>query len=67
VKIENRQQVLAIATIALVALWLLDRVVISSATASWKARSAKIADLQKRITDGKALLRRAPAIRNRWE
>ena len=66
-KIENRQQVLAIATVALLALLLLDRVVLSPLTASWKARSTKIAELQKRITDGKALLRRAPTIRSRWD
>src|SRR5689334_4506202 len=67
VKIENRQQVLLIAAIAVVGLLLLDRVVLRPLSASWKARSTQIAELQKRISDGKATLGRANSIRDRWE
>jgi Tfp pilus assembly protein PilO len=67
VKIENRQQVLAIAAIALISLFLLDRVLLRPLTASWKARSEHIVKLEKDITDGQAKLKRAAAIRNRWD
>lgn len=66
-KIENRQQVLAIAAIALISLFLLDRVALRPLTASWKARSTKIADLEKRIKDGRSTVRRSEAIRERWD
>jgi hypothetical protein len=67
VKIENRQQVLAIAAFALIGFFLVDRVLLRPLTASWKARSERITRLQKDITDGQAKLKRAAAIRNRWE
>jgi hypothetical protein len=67
VKIENRQQVLVIAAIAIVGLFLLDRLVVSPLAASWKARSEKITDLQKRIVDGKAAMRRSSNVRARWD
>jgi hypothetical protein len=67
VKIENRQQALIIAAIVVVGLLLLDRVVARPLSASWKARSLKIAELQKRISDGNATVRRANNIRDRWE
>lgn len=66
-KIENRQQVLAIAAIALVSLFLLDRVLVRPLTAGWKARSERIAKLEKQIIDGQGKLKRAAATRNRWE
>jgi len=67
VKIENRQQVLLFAAIAVVGLLLLDRVLLRPVTAGWKARSLQIVELQKRITDGKATVGRANNIRDRWE
>lgn len=66
-KIENRQQVLGIAAIAIVALFLLDRVVARPLTASWKARSGRIATLEKQIIEGNATLKRATIIRSRWD
>ncbi len=66
-KIENRQQVLAVAAIAIVALFLLDRLVARPLTASWKARSERIAKLQKQINEGNAALKRATFTRSRWE
>jgi hypothetical protein len=66
VKIENRQQVLAVAAIALISLFVLDRIVLRPLTAGWKARSERIAKLQKQILDGQATLKRANLIRARW-
>lgn len=65
-KIENRQQILGVVAIAIVSLFVLDRVVVRSLTASWKARSERIAKLQKQINDGNATLKRANSIRDRW-
>ena len=65
-KIENRHQMLGIAAIAIVALFLIDRVVARPLTATWKARSERITNLQKQIIDGNATLKRATIIRSRW-
>jgi len=67
VKIENRQHVLAVAAIALVSLFLLDRVLVRPLTAGWKARSDRILKLQKDIVEGEAKLKRASATRRRWD
>jgi hypothetical protein len=66
VKIENRQHVLAALAIAVVGLLLLDKLVITPLIAGWKERSLRIADLQKSITQGSALLARGETIRERW-
>lgn len=66
-KIENRQQVLAVAAIAIISLFLLDRLLLRPLTAGWKARSEKIVRLQKQIIDGQATLKRAASIRGRWD
>lgn len=66
-KIENRQQLLAVGAIALISLFLLDRLVARPLTAGWKTRSEKITRLQKQIIDGQATLKRAAAIRSRWD
>lgn len=66
-KIENRQRALVIAAVAIVALFFMDRVVLGPLTKSWKARSERIALLQKQITDGNAALKRATVVRERWE
>lgn len=66
-KIENRQQLLGIAAIVIVGLFALDRVVIGPLTKSWKARSQRIATLQKQISDGNATLKRAALIQGRWD
>lgn len=66
-KIENRQQVLAVVAIAVVSLLLLDRLVIDPLTKSWKARADNINDLQANITKGKSLIARGNRDRARWE
>jgi len=66
-KIENRQQVLAAVAITVVALLLLDRIVFTPMTKSWKERSEQIASLQKDITQGRALIDRAAQTRAHWD
>lgn len=65
-KIENRQQILAAGAIAIVALFMLDRVVITPITEGWKDRSRDIAELEKQIRDGKGAISRENAVRRRW-
>jgi len=67
INIKNRQQVLAIVAIVAVALLAGDRFVVSPLTRSWKARSERIADLNKSINQGSLLLTREQTIRERWE
>jgi hypothetical protein len=64
--IHNRQQILAIAAAAIVGFFILDKLVITPLSKSWKERSTMIADLRKSITQGKATLEREPITRRRW-
>ncbi len=65
-KIDNRQQILAIGAIGIVGIFLLDRVVVTPLTEGWKERSRKIAELEKSIRDGKSAISRESALRQRW-
>jgi hypothetical protein len=65
-KIENRQQILAAAAIAVVGLLLLDRLVITPLIASWKKRNTEIVDLQKRIQNGDGLAARGTKLKSMW-
>ena len=66
-QIKNRQQVLIIVAIAVVALFVGDQVVLSPLQQAWSARSTRVADLRKQITQGKMLMQREQSIRNRWQ
>jgi len=64
--INKRQQVLAIAAAAIVGFFVLDKLVITPLTRSWKERSITIADLRKSIVQGHATLDREQITRRRW-
>jgi len=64
--INKRQQVLAIAAAAIVGAFVLDKLVITPLTKSWKERSTTIADLRKSIAQGKSTLDREQITRRRW-
>ena len=66
-KIKNRQQLLAILAISGIALLGLDKLVIDPLTKSWKARTDRIIELKKNISQGAVLLDREQIIHNRWE
>lgn len=66
-KINNRQQLLAIAAMATVALLAADRLVYTPLTKWWKTRSATITELRQQIADGTSLLQRDQVIRRRWQ
>ena len=65
--IKNRQQLLAIVAIAAVALLAGDKFVRGPLVASWKERSARISDLEKKVNQGSLLLGREETIRSRWD
>jgi Tfp pilus assembly protein PilO len=66
-KIDNRQQLLVVLTIAAVVLLAADKLVFSPLTDVWSGRSKEIAQLRRQVSDGAALMRREQAIRTRWD
>ena len=65
-KIANRQQLIAVLAIAMVVLLVGDKILFKRLTSFWKGRSEQIADLRKRVSQGKLLLQREEAVRRRW-
>ncbi len=66
-KIESRQQLLAVLAIVAVALLAADKLLFSPLTSAWKARSTRIAELRRSVSQGALLLEREEAIRSRWD
>ena len=64
---KQRQNLLAVLAIGIIALWGADRFVLTPLTASWKTRSGRIASLEKSINHGRLLLERDATIRDRWQ
>jgi hypothetical protein len=67
VKIKNRQQLLMVAAIAVVALFVADKLLMTPLTQWWKDRSKAITDLRERVTRGKNMIDREHALRATWE
>ncbi len=63
---KNREQLLLILTITAVVLLVGDSFVLKPLTASWKARTARIADLEKKVAEGTKKLERDRAVRDKW-
>lgn len=66
-KIDNRQQILLILTLGLLALWVGDLVVIEPLIKWGKSRQSQIAELRQEVKQGKSLIRRETVIRNEWD
>ena len=66
-QIKNRQQVLVIVAIVVVALFAGDRLLISPLLKGWSGRATHLAELRKQIAQGNMLLQREQNIRSRWE
>lgn len=64
--IKNRQQFLLIVAGIGFALLLGDSLVFTPLVKLWQARSTRVADLRKKVTDGEAVLRREAVIESRW-
>lgn len=65
-QIKNRQQLLLVLTIGLLALYLGNLLVFTPLSHWWKARQDKIHDLSQQVSQGRSLLRRETYIRNEW-
>ena len=57
-KIENRQQLLAVVAIVAVTLLASDKLLFSPLARAWNARSARIAELKRSVSQGALLLER---------
>jgi hypothetical protein len=66
VKIKDRKQFLTIAAVAVVAIFLADRVILTPLGSAWTERNNRRKDLEKRVADGKQLIFREGALRARW-
>ena len=66
-QIKNRQQLLIIGAITVIALFAGDQLVLSPLMTAWSARSTRIGELRKQINQGKMLVQREQSIRSRWE
>jgi len=64
--LKNRQQLLTVLAIAVVALWAGDKLIFSPLVASWKARATRIAELRASIEKGSKLLERDRSIHSHW-
>jgi len=67
VPIKNRQQLLAIAAGAGVALFAADKLLLTPLGHLWTSRTEQITKLGKDVYDGKGLLSRELSLRSRWE
>jgi hypothetical protein len=65
IDINNRQQLLAFCTIAVVAIWAGDKLVISPLTDFWKSRDAQIQKLKSSVANGQVTLNRQSVIEGR--
>jgi Tfp pilus assembly protein PilO len=66
-KIKDRQQLLTIGAVAIVALFLADRLILTPLGNAWSERSKRIEALKKKVADGKQLISRENPLRERWE
>ena len=66
-KIKNRQQLLAVAAIALVALFAADNLLLKPLTAAWKQRATRLAELRSKAASGANMVKREQGLRGNWE
>ena len=66
-KIKNRQQLLVIGAVAVVALFAADKLLLAPLGNFWIDRSKSIANLRKNVADGVQLVRREQSLRSRWD
>jgi hypothetical protein len=65
-QIKNRQQLLAVAAIAVVVLFAGDKLLFSPLVQKWKDRRVAVAELRKKIHQAGLLLQREQGLRRRW-
>jgi hypothetical protein len=67
VKTKNRQQLLILGVIIVVALFAGDKLLVTPLGKLWTARSKDIAELKKRVDSGQKLAQWEKSLRSRWE
>lgn len=65
--LPDRQRWLVIATAAMVALFLLDRILFTPLTSLWRTHSAEIVKLRKSVGDGRDLIARGAQLDRTWK
>lgn len=65
--LNQRQQLLAFTAIALVGLFLADKLVFTPLVRSWDARAKRIVRLKEDVRDGAELLKRETVLREQWD
>lgn len=65
--LNKRQQLLAIAAIVMVGLFLADKLVFTPLTRSWDDRSKRIAKLKEQVRDGAETVKRERALHEQWD
>jgi Tfp pilus assembly protein PilO len=65
-KIENRQQLLIVLTVAAFALLVGINFIYEPLAGWWSARSHQIAEMRTKVHDGKLLVQREASLRSRW-
>ena len=63
---KSRETLLKIGVGVVVGLFVLDRMVLGPAIASWKAQGERLAELRVKVERGRQLMEREKSIRGRW-
>ncbi len=64
----NRQQLLTVGAISVIALWAADKLILSPALGLWDSRSARITNLETNVLNGQQwFLQRSNVIRGEWD
>ena len=66
-KIENRQQMLLVLTIAVGVLYAADQALIEPMFKWWKSRAETVAALRAQVKSGRLLIQREASLRSHWE
>lgn len=64
--IKNRQQLLLIVALSAIGLFAADKLILTPLQSAWKARATRIAELSKRVAEGRGLIERESTLRARW-
>ena len=65
-KVQNRQQVLVVVTLALLALYVGNLLIYGPMVKWWDARQDRIKELRQEVKEGKSMVRRESYIRSEW-
>jgi hypothetical protein len=66
INLKNRQQLLVIAAAGIIGLFILNKILITPIQNLWTARSARVADLRKKVDHGQRLISAEKALKLRW-